>query len=406
MKRLVYSPSVKAWVKSDTGVIDLSPYITDCMVHRVIDDVSKLELTFRNPKISDPGARPKFMFTEHEVNGQILPVFHPMDPITVVFERIAGKPIQVFTGYCDTTPYVQLFPGVAKIKASCTLKRLQYTYWDPALPFVNDFMKSYGWVVNPNSGQTSPTTNRLTGLENQTVNQSTTNIDAKFNDSSIGNLLYAVVNEIGGWNDSNIYIQPLPNNIVSTVYKLFNEFTAENERLNTEIKDFLEKLVGSGSFGTASAGGTNNSNSNDAGNPSGHAASVGYPLAIKGQLIGGSNVPGSTHDPNSPPNNWQSDNALDIGVPVGTGVFAVDDGTITTVRGTYTNGSGRFEGLRFTLETADNKWFYQHNSARYVTEGQKVKKGDLLAKSGAGNGVPHLHIGCQTGKPEKLLGWE
>jgi hypothetical protein len=398
MKRLVYSPSVKAWVKTDTGVVDLSPYITDCMVHRVIDDVSKLELTFRNPKVSNPGGRPRFMFTEHEVDGKILPVFHPMDPITVVFERIAGKPIQIFTGYCDTTPYVQLFPGVAKIKASCTLKRLKHTYWDPALPFVNDFMKSYGWIVNPGTGQASPTSDRLVGLETQGVNQNTTDINARFNDSSIANLLYAVLNEIGGWDNSNIYIQPLPSNIVSTVYKLFNEFTSENERINTEIKDFFEKLVGSGSFGTADASGGNNASS-DAGMPSGHAASAGYPLAIKGTL--GSNV--ADHKARAL-GNWQSDNALDISVPVGTAEFAVADGTIARVGGYYNNGSGQTEGLKFTLITADNEWFYQHSSARYVTEGQKVKKGDLLAKTGSGNSVPHLHIACKVDDPQVLLG--
>jgi len=400
MKRLVYSPSVKAWVKTDTGVVDLSPYITDCMIHRVIDDVSKLELTFRNPKVSGSGGRPRFMFTEHEVDGNILPVFHPMDPITVVFERIAGKPIQVFTGYCDTTPYVQLFPGVAKIKASCTLKRLKHTYWDPSLPFVNDFMKSYGWIVNPNSGQAVPATDRLTGLETQNVNQNTTDINANFNDGSIGKLLYAVLNEIGGWDNSNIFIQSLPNNIVSTVYKIFNEFTDENERVNTEIKDFFEKLVGSGSFGTADAAGSNNSNSNsDTGRPTGHAASAGYPLAIRGTL--GSTV--ADHMARAL-GNWQSDNALDISVPVGTAEFAVADGTIARVGGYYNNGSGQTEGLKFTLITADNEWFYQHSSQRYVTEGQKVKKGDLLAKTGKGNSIAHLHIACKVGDPQQLLG--
>jgi len=157
---------------------------------------------------------------------------------------------------------------------------------------------------------------------------------------------------------------------------------------------FTTTVIGQGSIG--GAGGSNSGG--------GRPASVGYPLAARGKLIGGSNLSGSTHDPNSPPNNWQSDNALDIEVPVGTSVFAVDDGTITNVRGSYTNGEGRFEGLRFTLETKDNKWFYQHNSQRFVQEGQKVKKGDLLAKSGSGNGVPHLHIGCEKGKPEDLLG--
>jgi Peptidase family M23 len=398
MKRLVYSPSVKAWVKSDTGVVDLSPYITNCMIHRRIDDVSKLEIVFRNPKITDSNGKQRFMFTEHEVDGKIMPLFHPMDPITVVCERIAGRPIQMFTGYCDTTPYVQLFPGVARIKASCTLKRLQHTYWDPALPFVDDFMKTYGWNVNPNTGAASPSAKRAKILETKTIFSTGENL----NDGSIANLLFAVLQEIGGWDPSNIWIQSLPDNIVSTVYKLFDEFTSENKKVNIEISNFLSTLVGSGSFGAANAGGTNNSNTSTStsnGNPTGQAASVGYPLAIRGIL--GSNVADHMARPLG---NWQSDNALDISVPVGTAEFAVADGIIKRCGGYYNDGSGQTEGLKFTLITNDNEWFYQHSSERFVVNEQLVKKGDPLAKTGKGNGVPHLHIACKNGNPQTLLG--
>src|SRR3712207_5792861 len=49
----------------------------------------------------------------------------------------------------------------------------------------------------------------------------------------------------------------------------------------------------------------------------------GYPLARKGALIG---TPGQgTHSWEVAPHNWQSDNAIDLGVPKGTGVYAVVD---------------------------------------------------------------------------------
>jgi hypothetical protein len=245
MKRLVYSPSIKVWVKTDSGVVDLSPYVVNCRIERKIDDVSFAEVEFRNPKITQNGKN-RFMFTEHETDGKVLPVFHPMDPITIVVERLAGKPVQVFTGYCDTVPDVQLFPGTATIKASCTLKRLLYTYWDPGLPFVQEFLKNYGWNLDMTTGKA--------GKPLSTENQNVSKVN-KLNDSSIGNLVYAVLNEIGGWDPSNIFIQPLPGNIADIVSKLFDEIAKENKNVNKEIADVLQKIVGNGTFGTASAGG-------------------------------------------------------------------------------------------------------------------------------------------------------
>jgi len=248
MKRLVYSPSIKVWVKADSGVVDLSPYIVNCRIERKVDDISSAEIEFRNPKILQDG-KPRFLFTDQQVDNKRLSVFHPMDPITIVLERIQGKPIQVFTGYCDTVPDVQLFPGTAKISASCTLKRLLYTYWDPALPFVTAFMQNYGWYLDANTGLASqPDAEDDTG---KPVN--------KLNDSSIANMLYATLSEIGGWDDKNIYIQPLPPNIVNNVSKLFDEFSQDNKNVNKEIGKFIQDIIGNGSYGSSVAnGGVNN----------------------------------------------------------------------------------------------------------------------------------------------------
>jgi len=253
MKRLVYSPSIKVWVKTDSGVINLTPYVTECRVSRKVNEVSQAEIEFRNPRITQNG-KPRFMFTQHEnEDGSVRPVFHPMDPIVITLERLHGKQIQVFTGYCDTTPYVQLVPGVARIKASCTLKRLLYTYWDPGLNFTRDFMKNYGWDLGA-KGQ-------VVNQDESTAAEASRNADTpiksvNLNDSSIGNLLYATLNEVGGWNPGNIYIQPLPTNISSIVGNLFDELTKENSKANEELSKFLKDAIGSGSFGYAAASGT------------------------------------------------------------------------------------------------------------------------------------------------------
>lgn len=131
-----------------------------------------------------------------------------------------------------------------------------------------------------------------------------------------------------------------------------------------------------------------------------------YPLEKKGELIGTPGV--GTHSFSAPPNNWQSDNALDIRVPIGTRVYAVADATIVKAAGSWSGGSGRFDGLTVTLATDDgNEVFYQHNSFRpsHIVAGAKVKKGEMIAHSGAGNGVPHLHIACKNGSPLDNFGW-
>ena len=129
------------------------------------------------------------------------------------------------------------------------------------------------------------------------------------------------------------------------------------------------------------------------------SASGGYPLSKRGSLIG---TPfAGTHNLG----NWQSDNAVDIGVPTGTIVAAVRDGVVEKVRGSYAGGSSRFDGFQVTVRLADgNRVFYTHLSKAGVKAGQRVRAGQSLGRSGAANGVQHLHMGVERGDPRKLIG--
>lgn len=254
MKRLVYSPSVNAWVKTDTGVFDLSPYITDVQVDRRVGEVSSASLTFRNPKVTDERnpKKTRFMFTEHLADdGTVRPMFHPMDPIIITLTRLKGRPIQVFTGYCDTTPYVQLFPGPATITASCTFKRLQYTYWDPALPFVRDFMLANGWLVT-DSGQTL----------NANVEQGKAKPE---NDSSFGKLLFNLLTEVGGWNGGDISIEGLPSQMAKTVAKLYEDNSKESIKSIKDFNDALYKILGASAYGVIGQLNNSSASSSDSG---------------------------------------------------------------------------------------------------------------------------------------------
>jgi murein DD-endopeptidase MepM/ murein hydrolase activator NlpD len=97
--------------------------------------------------------------------------------------------------------------------------------------------------------------------------------------------------------------------------------------------------------------------------------------------------------------NWESENAVDIGVPVGTPVYAVADGTIGPQFGSLGSG-GRFAGLRLHLnEPGGTSFYYAHLSsfAANIRPGVAVKAGELFGYSGSANGVPHLHFGATVG---------
>ena len=85
---------------------------------------------------------------------------------------------------------------------------------------------------------------------------------------------------------------------------------------------------------------------------------------------------------------------IDIGVPIGTPVKAIADGTVTAANGGmrgYGNGvfidHGMINGKRITSE-------YGHLSKFEVKVGDKVRQGQVIAESG-NTGIssgPHLHI--------------
>lgn len=124
----------------------------------------------------------------------------------------------------------------------------------------------------------------------------------------------------------------------------------------------------------------------------------GHLLGAPGKLIGG---PGQgTHSYTSGPNNWQSDRAVDIRVPVGTPVYAPFAGVVDAHSyGPLGSGDPRMAGLRINLHGAGNSAYLAHLSKIIAAPGQRVRQGELLGYTGSANGVPHLHFAVQAGDP-------
>jgi hypothetical protein len=244
MKRLVYAPKISAYIKADSGVYDISDYIVDFTIERKINQVSSAELTIRNPNKKWTNHSYKDSITGEQKIG---PIFHPMDPITIFLTRLQNRPVQVFTGYCDQTPYLQLFPGPVPIKASCTLKKLQYTFFDAGLPFMREFLEQNGWFPDEAGSIVKPEAEEQ---NNRKAVATETNEGVRFGDSGIGELLYKVLNEIGGWPEDTIYIEEMPPSVINLISNLFELFKKEDEQASKELVALLHKIVGTSASGS------------------------------------------------------------------------------------------------------------------------------------------------------------
>ena len=97
--------------------------------------------------------------------------------------------------------------------------------------------------------------------------------------------------------------------------------------------------------------------------------------------------------------------AWDWLIPVGTPIYAIRGGTVTTVQywnhnwwdeGCGTNSAGCHTcGIGVTIIDIDgNHWAYCHGTAVHVTEGQQITAGTQILTSGntGRSGAPHVHI--------------
>ena len=113
MKTLVYAPEVRILIARGHKQYDVSRDVVRGTIHRKENSASSLFFTLAN---------------SGDYNG----LFHRMDRVVVFLKRIRWQ--QVFSGYLDSVPYAQLYGGPAEYKATCTIKRLMHTWWNPGLP--------------------------------------------------------------------------------------------------------------------------------------------------------------------------------------------------------------------------------------------------------------------------------
>ncbi|MCR5640452.1 MAG: peptidoglycan DD-metalloendopeptidase family protein [Lachnospiraceae bacterium] len=87
-------------------------------------------------------------------------------------------------------------------------------------------------------------------------------------------------------------------------------------------------------------------------------------------------------------------NGIDIGAPTGTGIIAVQSGTVIVSK--YSNSAGNYIVINHGKDASGNVIcsVYMHASERYVTVGQSVAQGQTIAAVGSTgySTGPHLHF--------------
>jgi len=194
MQTLVYSPDVRVLIGHGNKQIEISRDIVGGTLIRKENAASTLFLTVTNKE------------------GRYSSKISPMDRITVFMKRIRW--VQVFSGYLDTVPFRQLYQGVITIKATCTLKRLLHTWWNPSLPASAQLFDQAGFMD-------------ATAGDGQVI------------DSGLGTMLANLLTRVGGWNRENIHIQNFPVSFYNFITAQINANVAANTSATMRFRRLL-----------------------------------------------------------------------------------------------------------------------------------------------------------------------
>ena len=188
MPTLIYTPSIVAHIMPASGkIIDIS------------EDLVSWTLTLNE------NAPHTFQFSLQNSQRKYDGTFLPMDRIRVGLKRINW--LQCFTGYIDTSPIFQAWPGTLDLSATCSLKVPMYHYWDPQTTQAYQMM-SQALMHNP---------------AGQTVSSN----DAGFD--GLTNLIIESMSQVLAWDKAKIHIGKIPDGWASWANKIGDQISRDLE---------------------------------------------------------------------------------------------------------------------------------------------------------------------------------
>lgn len=202
----MYSPGIAIYISTqNNGIIDVSNDVTQGTMVRRSDGISTFSFALQNP------------FRKYQG------IFTPNDRIIVMMKRISW--VRVFTGYLNQVPLVTAWPSTIQMTASCSLKRLQYWFWDPGLPasqaMVSQAMSS---AKNADDGGTAAA-------------------------------VLAVLQNVVGWPSSKVHIAGVPQAWSAWAYRIAQEVKADTASADALAQQLYAALGGGGIVGGVTGGG-------------------------------------------------------------------------------------------------------------------------------------------------------
>jgi murein DD-endopeptidase MepM/ murein hydrolase activator NlpD len=165
--------------------------------------------------------------------------------------------------------------------------------------------------------------------------------------------------------------------------KQLAELQKQQDTLEEEIYQMEEELRKSFNFGLL---------------PSKHSGVLAWPIKLKND--GGIGIITQRYGQTAYSNRLyrgKPHNGLDIGVPIGTPVYAADDGIVMAADNNDKNSWAKYQYGKYVLIKHNNglATLYGHLSQWIVSKGQTVSRGQLIGYSGnTGYSTgPHLHFG-------------
>lgn len=164
-------------------------------------------------------------------------VIQPMDRITIEMKRVEW--VRVFSGYLNNGPIFSVWPRVLNLTASCSLKRLQFWFWDSTTAASATLMNEI------NLGNTR-------GADGQPTASSPVAVDEGLRKATV-----RLLTEVVGWPQEKIHIGKVPANWYDFAAGVEQQIMADND-MSSLLGSFKSTAVVGGSTvgGTALANGT------------------------------------------------------------------------------------------------------------------------------------------------------
>ena len=199
MPTFIYSPGVRVFIQTsgDKGLVDVSEDLVEGSMVRRQDGISTFSFSLSNPRRKYDS------------------VFTPNDRIVVMMKRLTW--MRTFTGLLNSVPLITAWPMVVPLTASCSLKRLQYWWWDANAADSQNMVRNALSAMNENPEST---------------------------DGGVTNVVLTVLDKVAHWPAEKVHIGRIPPDwfdIALEIAKDVDELLEESDTMAAEFKRILNE---------------------------------------------------------------------------------------------------------------------------------------------------------------------